>query len=143
MNIEKQLESIKDFNAIAGNLNKPVNPILEHELLGEELQEYIEACVTHNEVEQKDALCDLAVVLFGTIAKHGLWDKFPELLQEVCDSNMSKFCDTIEEASQSVEKYKDSGVHTYYEFIDTHKKYVIKRMDGKILKGINFFKPKL
>lgn len=143
MEINKQLEAIKAFNDVAGNFNKPVKPFLEHEMLISEVNEYLEASANQDISEQKDALADIAVVLFGTIAKHGWWDIFPDILQEVCDSNMSKFCNTIEEASQSVEKYKDEGVHVYYEYIDTYKKYVIKRMDGKILKGINFFKPKL
>lgn len=143
MNLEKQIQSIYDFNDISGNFNKQVSPNLEHNLLSEELTEYFEAASKGDTTETIDAVCDLTVVLIGTMFKHGLGNVFEEKLQEVCDSNMSKFCNTVEEASQSVERYKDSGVHTYYEYNDYHDKYVIKRMDGKILKGINFFKPKL
>ena len=143
MNLEKQFQDIKAFNDISGNLDKPVNPQLEYDMLKEELDEYFKAAEAGDNVEVIDAICDLQVVLYGTMLKHGLEEVFSEKLQEVCDSNMSKFCDTIEEAIRSVQQYEASGVHVYYEFNDKYNKYVIKRVDKKVLKGINFFKPKL
>jgi predicted HAD superfamily Cof-like phosphohydrolase len=58
----------------------------------------------------------LAYVLFGSVLEFGLQDKFEALFEEVQRSNMSK----LDENGRP-----------------------IKREDGKILKGPNFFLPDL
>lgn len=89
-----------------------------------------------------DALCDLQVVLNGSILEFGLHGRFDEAFDEVHRSNMSKACNTEADAKASVQKYADQGVEARYELL--HGKYVIYRSaDNKILKGVHFSEPDL
>jgi hypothetical protein len=142
-NIIQCLNAIKAFNEIAGNLDKPVNSTLEYNMLKEEVLEYLEASIAGEEVKQKDALADIMVVLWGTILKHGWENTFFKVLQEVCKSNLTKFCETADEANETVRKYLVEGIDTHMEFNDQYQVYVIKDIDGKIRKGINFHLPQI
>ena len=88
--------------------------ILRHKLMKEENQEYLDACATDDLVEVADALGDQLYILCGTILKHGMQHKIEEVFDEIQKSNMSKLDDNGEP---------------------------IFREDGKILKGVNYFKP--
>ena len=93
-----------------------------------------------------DALGDLTVVINNMLIVLGV--NGDELAQEIFLSNKSKFCDTVEEAEESVIKYQLAGIETYYEKMYTPSSdipyYLIKRKStGKILKGINFKEPDL
>lgn len=136
-------KSIEIFNAISGNLDKEVDPELEANMLAEEIEEYLVSAEEGDEKGVKDATGDIMVVLWGTILKHKLKDVFWNVLAEICDSNMSKFCKTKEEADESVESYKTQGVVAYHEYNNEFGVWVIKRHDGKVLKSINFRKPAL
>ena len=72
--------------------------------------------VNNDLVEISDSLVDLAYILFGTGLEHGLQDKFEAMFEEIQRSNMSK----LDRNGQP-----------------------IKRADGKILKGSDFFLPNL
>jgi predicted HAD superfamily Cof-like phosphohydrolase len=137
------LQSIEAFNEISGNLNKPVNPELEVDMLKEEVMEYLEGALEGNDMKVRDALADIFVVLYGTILKNKLKAKFLDILEEVCASNMSKFCKDQEEAEESVISYMKQGIATIWEYNEKYKVYIIKRTDGKIMKSINFVKPRL
>lgn len=137
------LQAIKIFNKIAGNLDKPVDFELEYNMLKEEVLEYYEASLVGNEKDQKDALADIMVVLWGTILKHGLQERFFGILKEVCKSNLSKFCTTADEARETIQKYTSEGVKASMEFNEEYQVYVIKRDNGKILKSINFHLPQI
>ncbi len=92
--------------------------------------------------ECMDALCDLQVVLNGSILEYGLHPTFDEAFAEVHRSNMSKACNTEAEAQASVNKYQQQGVEAHYKVVNG--KYVIYRShDHKILKGVNFTPPSL
>lgn len=89
-----------------------------------------------------DALCDIQVVLNGSILEFGLHDQFDAAFDEVHRSNMSKACTNETDAQASVQKYKDQGVDARYELLNG--KYVLYRnADNKILKGIHFSEPDL
>tara|TARA_R110000796_G_scaffold159388_3_gene276203 strand:- start:23081 stop:23464 length:384 start_codon:yes stop_codon:yes gene_type:complete len=90
--------------------------LLRHKLMKEENQEYLEACANDDLVEVADALGDQLYILCGTILKHGLQHKIEEVFDEIQNSNMSKL--------------DDNG-------------QPILRADGKILKGVNYFKPNI
>jgi hypothetical protein len=137
------LSAIKAFNFIAGNLDKPVDYNLEYNMLKEEVLEYLEASIEGNEVKQKDALADIMIVLWGTVVKHGWENSFFKVLQEVCKSNLTKFCETADEANETVQKYLSEGINTHMEFNEQYQVYVIKRNDGKIMKSINFHLPQI
>lgn len=64
---------------------------LRHDLMAEELTEYLEACKACDLVEVADAITDMLYVLVGTALSHGInGDTLTELFGEVHRSNMSK-----------------------------------------------------
>ena len=89
---------------------------LRHKLMKEENDEYFEAANNGDLVEVADALGDMLYILCGTILEHGMEHKIEEVFDEIQRSNMSKL--------------SESGTPIY-------------RQDGKILKGPNYFKPKI
>ena len=89
---------------------------LRFRLMEEENLEYLEAAKNEDIVEIADALGDILYILCGTILAHGLQHKIVEVFNEIQRSNMSK--------------------------LDVNGKPVF-REDGKILKGPNYFKPKI
>ncbi|WP_370086262.1 hypothetical protein [Ekhidna sp.] len=107
-------------------------------LIAEELKELQEAIDDKDLVEVADALCDIQYVLSGAILEFGLGDKFRELFEEVQRSNMSKACETEQEAQQTVDHYKnEKDTDAYYEERDG--KWLVYRVgDNKTLKSINY-----
>lgn len=89
---------------------------LRFELMKEENEEYLEAAKNNDLVEIADALGDMLYILLGTVLEHGLQDKFEAIFNEIQQSNMSKL--------------GANGNPIY-------------REDGKVLKGPNYFKPKI
>lgn len=106
-------------------------------LIREELNE-LEAAIKDNDlVEIADALCDIQYVLSGAVLEFGLAQKFPQLFDEVQRSNMSKACNTIEEAEATVKHYEAKGFPCGYEK-DGDKFLVYRNADRKTLKSINY-----
>ena len=122
--ITNAIDQVKEFTeAFNIKYSKEMNPNLDQptidlrfRLMEEENQEYLEAAKNNDIVEIADALGDILYILCGTILAHGLQDKIVEVFNEIQKSNMSK--------------------------LDINGKPVI-REDGKILKGPNYFKPKI
>ncbi len=122
--ITNAIDQVKEFTeAFNIKYSKDMNPNLDQptidlrfRLMEEENQEYLEAAKNNDIVEIADALGDILYILCGTILAHGLQDKIVEVFNEIQRSNMSK--------------------------LDINGKPVI-REDGKILKGPNYFKPKI
>ncbi|MEL7004499.1 MAG: nucleoside triphosphate pyrophosphohydrolase family protein [Bacteroidota bacterium] len=111
---------------------------LRVELIAEELKELEEAIKDKDLIEVADALCDIQYVLSGAILEFGLGDKFKELFDEVQRSNMSKACETEEEAKATVAYYeKDKGTPCYFKEVDG-KFLVFRTSDDKTLKSINY-----
>lgn len=106
--------------------------------ISEELKELEQAIVDKDIVGIADALCDLQYVLTGTVLEFGLGDRFRALFTEVQRSNMSKACDTEQEAKDTVDFYLDeSNVMAYY--YRRGDKFLVKRVaDDKTLKSINY-----
>jgi predicted HAD superfamily Cof-like phosphohydrolase len=90
--------------------------LLRYELMREENEEYLEAANNGDLVEVADALGDMLYILCGTIIEHGMQDKIEKVFNEIQRSNMSKL--------------GADGKPIY-------------REDGKVLKGPNYFKPKI
>lgn len=107
-------------------------------LLQEELNELSQAIKDGDLVEIADALCDLQYVLSGAVLEFGLGDKFVELFDEVQRSNMSKACDSMQEALATLSHYKQKdGTEGSYKLVNG--KYVVYRNgDNKVLKSINY-----
>lgn len=107
-------------------------------LIAEELKELQEAIDDKDLVEIADALCDIQYVLSGAVLEFGLGEKFRALFEEVQRSNMSKACDTEEEAQKTVQYYKEErDTEGYYEKRDG-KYLVFRKGDNKTLKSINY-----
>lgn len=107
-------------------------------LLQEELNELSQAIKDNDLVEIADALCDIQYVLSGAVLEFGLGDKFVELFNEVQRSNMSKACNTQQEALMTLSHYKKKdGTEGYYKKING-KFLVYRASDDKVLKSINY-----
>ena len=139
--LEMVSEFHKTFNAPI--LETPQIPSTERcnlrvSLMQEELNEIKEAIENNDLVEVVDGLCDLMYVLSGSILEFGLGDKFVELFNEVQRSNMSKACNTQQEALMTLSHYKKKdGTEGYYKKING--KWLVYRVsDDKVLKSINY-----
>lgn len=138
------LNQVAEFHTTfkAPILDKPQIPSKERcelrvNLLQEELNELKQAIEDNNIIEIADALCDLQYVLSGAVLEFGLGNKFVELFNEVQRSNMSKACDTIEQAEETMEFYKAKGVESFYE--KSGDKYnVYRKEDHKVLKNKHY-----
>ena len=129
-------------------LNNPQIPSEERcklrvSLIAEELKELEQAIKDKNIIEVADALCDIQYVLSGAVLEFGLGEKFVDLFNEVQRSNMSKACNSHEEALLTIEHYlaKD-GTEAYYKEIDG-KFLVFRKADNKTLKSVNYSPAKL
>ena len=107
-------------------------------LIAEELEELKVAIKDNDLVEIADALCDLQYVLSGAIIEFGMKDKFDDMFAEVQRSNMSKACETVEDAEKTIEYYlKERGDESYYKEVDG-KFLVYRKTDNKVLKSVNY-----
>jgi len=107
-------------------------------LLAEELKEMEVAILEKDLVGIADALCDLQYVLSGAILEFGLGEKFNSLFEEVQRSNMSKACNSEEEANQTVQFYKEKdGTECYYKK-EGNKWLVYRKSDNKTIKSVNY-----
>lgn len=107
-------------------------------LLQEELNELKQAIEDGDIIEIADALCDLQYVLSGAVLEFGLGNKFVELFDEVQRSNMSKACETEQDAIDTLSHYKQKDdTEGYYE--EVNGKWIVYRNgDNKVLKSINY-----
>lgn len=89
---------------------------LRFNLMAEENVEYLEACAAEDVTEIADALGDMLYILIGTALEHGMHNHLERIFHEIHRSNMSKM--------------GEDGK-------------AIRREDGKILKGPNYFRPNI
>jgi len=107
-------------------------------LIAEELKELEVAILEKDIVEIADALCDIQYVLSGAILEFGLGEKFKALFEEVQRSNMSKACDSEEDAISTVNHYKEKdGTECYYRE-EQGKWLIYRKSDNKTLKSIKY-----
>ena len=145
------VDEVQEFNETFGKPNnyEPTIPeknewMFVYDFIQEELAEYKEACEKGDIVEILDALCDITYVSLGNgTMLHGLKGKIWEAYQEVQASNMSKSCETEEEASATVtQRAKEQDEPCHWEQVGD--RYVVYRTrDRKVMKSINYFKPDL
>lgn len=111
---------------------------LRVDLIAEELRELEESIMEKDMVGIADALCDIQYVLSGAVLEFGLGDKFKQLFEEVQRSNMSKACNSEEEASRTVLFYKEKdGIECYYRK-EGEKWLVYRSADNKTIKSIGY-----
>ena len=121
--MKKQIEQVKEFHELfdAPMSHRPMliteeRTNLRFDLMREENDEYWEACANSNLVEVADALGDMLYIF--CVHYYRAWylqDKITEVFNEIHRSNMSKIEDGV----------------------------VLRREDGKVLKGKNYFKPNI
>ena len=145
------VNEVEEFNSTFGKPNnyEPTIPDEKewkfvYDFILEELEEYREACENGNIVEVLDALCDITYVSLGNgVMLHGLKNKIWPAYQEVQASNMSKSCETEEEALETISlRSKEQGEACHYEKV-SGRFVVYRTRDRKVMKSINYFKPDL
>src|ERR1043165_8650447 len=112
----KQPESLELVAQFHKTFKHPIQPTpvipdearcrLRVALIAEELKELEVAILEKDITGVADALCDIQYVLSGAVLEFGLGDKFKALFDEVQRSNMSKACDSEEEAKATVAFYE-------------------------------------
>jgi hypothetical protein len=145
------IDEVEEFNAVMGKPNNYEPTIPErkewefvYNFILEELEEYREACERGDIIEVLDALCDITYVATGNgTMLHGLKDKIWPAYQEVQASNLSKACQTEEEAKATViQRSSEQGEECHYEKVGDY--YVVYRTrDRKVMKNVNYFRPNL
>lgn len=95
--MKKQIDLVKEFHEKFGVLvsNKPSlipedRSNLRHQLMGEEVKEYLESVKNTDIKNIAKEIADILFTVYGTILEHGLQDKIEEIFEEVHRSNMSK-----------------------------------------------------
>ncbi|MCP4458576.1 MAG: nucleoside triphosphate pyrophosphohydrolase family protein [Cytophagales bacterium] len=145
MNPIDPLNQVADFHRTFKHpiLDSPQIPSTERcelrvSLIAEELNELKEAIADNDMVEIADALCDIQYVLSGAVLEFGLGEKFADLFNEVQRSNMSKACNSLEEAEATIRHYKDrDGTEAYFK-VEDGKYLVYRKGDNKTLKSVNY-----
>jgi len=145
------VDEVEEFNKTFG---KPVNyePTIPerkewmfvYDFIQEELEEYKEACENGDIVEILDALCDITYVSLANGALlHGLKNKILPAYAEVQASNMSKACQTEEDAKATViQRSSEQGEECHYEKVGDYF-IVYRSRDRKVMKNVNYFRPNL
>jgi len=143
--MNKTLTQVKEFHETfkAPVLETPQIPSkdrceLRINLMQEELDE-IKDCIKSNDlVGILDGLGDLLYVLNGSILEFGLGNIFDEAFDEIQRSNMSKACNSEEEALLTIQFYLDrDGTESHIEKVGD-KWMVYRSIDNKVLKCINY-----
>ena len=146
------IDEVEEFNEVMGkSWQNRTTPTIDPkdaqfviDFIQEELDELKVAVKERNIVEIFDALLDITYVGLGNGALvFGLKDKMLDGYAEVQASNMSKICNTITEAEETVKlRSKQQGEPCHYE--ESNGKYVVYRTsDNKVMKSINYFRPDL
>ena len=115
-------------------------------LIDEEFNELKNAITTNNFTEVRDALADILYVVYGTAVAFGI--NADRDFAVVHDSNMSKLCDTEEDAKATVVWYQEqiaAGKCPYNDPVYTYNseisKFIVKDgKTGKVLKNIKYRK---
>lgn len=125
--------------------NTPEQKNLGLNILKEEYEELVEGLIREDRNEILDGSVDEIWMIVNNLIFNGIsYEEFMEYFQKVSMSNWSKYCTTQEAAEETVRSYME-GTHPnkmgqkiecYWECVKGI--YVIKRMDGKILKSLYF-----
>ena len=152
---KSNFEKVKEFNQTFGMIsnnqlqpdvltNNPDLVKLRLALITEEVQELQDAIKDNDFIEVRDAIADILYVVYGMADAFGI--NADDDFNLVHTSNMSKVCNTEEEAINTVEDYKkrfergETPYDTpYYEYKEDIGKWIVKnKSTGKTLKSINY-----
>jgi len=109
-------------------------------LIVEEAKEFHIASLQKDIVEAADGLGDLLYVTAGAILEYGLEDKMLEIFTAIHKSNMTKACNSLQEAEATQVWYeKNRGITDSHIFKKSNlEKWLVYRADGKLLKSIGY-----
>lgn len=146
--MSSNFEKVKEFNKAFGlpNHHSPPPRILENKalvklrmsLIEEEVDELRKAIQDKDMVEVADALADILYVVYGAGLAFGIdLDKAFDLVHK---SNMSKLCQTEQEAKETIDWYKNQKSSPYdspaYKWEPSVQKFIVyNESTGKILKN--------
>lgn len=143
-----QLDALNQVAAFHTTFHHPVLPSpqipdekrcqLRVNLLAEELKELEEAIADKDLVAVADALCDLQYVLSGAVLEFGFASKFPALFNEVQRSNMSKACNSREEAEATVKHYAETKGENCFIKQEGDLFLVFRQEDHKTMKSVGY-----
>lgn len=147
------IDEVEEFNKVMGKgyQNRETPTINKKDaqfvidFIQEELDELKEAVEKKDIIGIFDALLDITYVGLGNGAMvFGLKDKIEAGYAEVQGSNMSKICNSLEEAEETVKvRSKEQGEPCHY-LSDGNGKYIVYRSsDNKVMKSINYYRPNL
>jgi NTP pyrophosphatase (non-canonical NTP hydrolase) len=111
-------------------------------LMNEEFSETVDAINAGDKEEQADGLADLVWVICNWAHMNNI--DIITTLKKVEISNYSKFCKTIDEALETCEAYRQGkhwdklGVKIDTKIEKVGDVYIVKRLDDKVLKSINY-----
>jgi len=122
---------------------------LSLDLIHEEYQELSDALINNDREEIIDAAVDLWWVINNITYYYGITpDEITNHCDKVRESNFSKFCKTIDEASETVKAYKfgdhpskpNQRIEAYYEYTNNEEYpfVVLRKSDDKILKSLYY-----
>lgn len=148
-------ENVCVFNDLIGNDQGDYHNIdwdrleRQRKLIEEEFNELKDAIKSKDIIEVRDAVADILVTTYGLAHCGGF--NADEDMDEVNESNLSKFCGVSTEASATERKYKDLGVEVTFRHRDIWIAVVSAKDQtgtdgkfypaGKLLKSINFVEP--
>ena len=89
-----------------------------------------------DELEVIDAFGDIAFTNLWGVVMTGCEPTFDGAFNEICRSNNSKACTTLEEAKESQEYYAKSG--TEIKIIPNGNYFILNDENGKVKKSINY-----
>ncbi len=148
-NNKSNLEKVAEFHRMANQpvLHLPKVPDADRaklriDLIQEELNELKQAFEEQDIVGVADAISDILYVTYGTALECGLTNCLQKCFDEVHSSNMSKFCNSLEEAEDTVKAYKDKGEEVYYKEVED-KWVIYDKTTNKVKKSINYSAPRL
>ena len=145
------VDQVEIFNDTFGKPNN-YTPIIPNDkkltdfvvnFIKEETDELAEAIENKDIVEVLDAICDLLYVAIGNATMvFGLKDKLMDAYAEVQASNMSKSCESIEEAQRTIAVRSIEHGPCYFQPVG-NRFVVYRESDDKVMKSINYFAPNL
>jgi predicted HAD superfamily Cof-like phosphohydrolase len=146
------IDEVEEFNEVMGkSWQNRTTPTIDPkdaqfviDFIEEELDELKVAVKEKNIIEIFDALLDITYVGLGNGALvFGLKDKMLDGYAEVQASNMSKICNTVAEAEETVKlRSEQQGEPCHYSKVGDY--YIVYRTsDNKVMKSINYFRPDL
>ena len=150
--LTESIETIFEWLKTAGEQHGNTTKIpLAISLVQEEFDEMKEAIQNKDKDELLDAFSDLHFVLANVLFYSGITpQEANKKFEQVVASNYSKFCQTREEAQEAVIEYvkgthpSKKGISIPTHVVETgNSKYpfVVKRIDGKLMKGLGYKEP--